>query len=185
MQPSYVVGDVSSDGTPQGSQISGESFWNVLGVCSSLDVYSEYLNAELPQYTGFQLMILNSSPTRSVHGPTAWTHIVGHTHVHHIPLPNWRQQGGQMACVLGVPATAFQLTCIQACSSTQPPVCHYGCRALLTVLLCLCRARSAVSPWRTELSLNYHRAQLLRGTHCGSEPLATFWPQRAYLPPSS
>lgn len=84
-----------------------ETFCNVLGAYSSLDVYSEYLNSELPQYTGFQLMIFNSSPTRSVHGPTSWMHIVGHAHAHHTPLPNWTQRGDLMACVLGYPPPPF------------------------------------------------------------------------------
>lgn len=37
-----------------------------------------------------------------------------------------------------------------------------------------------VSPWGGRLSLNYHRAQPVEGTHCGFESLAALWPQLSY-----
>lgn len=158
-------------------------FCNVLGACTSLDVYSEYLNSTSTVYR-----VSAHDSQQLPHQKYAWpysmdAHCQAYTRSSH-PTAKLETKEWPYGLYFGVPATAFQLTCIQACSNTQPPVCH-GCRSLLTVLLCLCRARSAVSPWRTELSLNYHRAQPLGGTHCGSESLTTFWPQRAYLPPSS
>lgn len=69
-------------------------------------------------------MILNISPSRSMHCPTAWTHSVRQRHPHHIPLP---YQGIARRLVLGLQTLKYPLL---LSADTQPCMIKYTATCL-------------------------------------------------------